>query len=169
MMTQEFCAKSGIKVRAIEAEASGGLIEIDLKAIKQTADGTYLIPSKDLQAAGRWALTIDVAQLKKEGKEVPPEMAKDMDKSSLVMHELMQHLPTVIKSIMDLKNSRVHPIERGIEKALSDTVSELTREVLAEDEDLRESIKGSIEEYFDKAFGGDEEEGEGAGDEKEEV
>jgi hypothetical protein len=159
MMNQEFTTKSGVKVRAMEAESSGGLIELDLKEIKQTADGTYLIPSKDLQAAGKWAFTIDVAQMKKEGKPVPPEMEKDIDKNAMFLHEIMQQVPTILDLVRQIKNDRVHPIERGLEKGLIEASAELTQEILASDRELKEKLTEDLRGNLEKMLS-DEGEGE---------
>lgn len=156
MIDQEFSTKSGVKVRTIEAEASGGLIEVDLRALKPTADGTYLIASKDIQAVGKWAFTLDMLQAKKEGKEVPPESEKEMDKNTVFINEIMSKIPALAKTISDLKNSRVHPVERGIEKALMDVTAQLTAEIIEENPDLKEGIKDTIEDYLEKNFGAEE-------------
>lgn len=156
MIDQEFSTKSGVKVRTIEAEASGGLIEVDLRKIKPTTEGTYLIASKDLQAVGKWAFTLDVAQAKKEGKEVPPEVEKDIDKTTMFLNDLMQKLPSFAKIISDVKNARVHPIERGIEKALMEITAELTNEVLEASPEIREGIKDTIQDYLEKNFNPEE-------------
>lgn len=156
MMNQEFTTKSGVKVRAMEAESSGGLIELDLKAIKQTADGTYLIPSSDLQAAGKWAFTIDVAQMKKEGKPIPPEMEKDIDKNTMFLQEIMQQVPKILEVVRQIKNDRVHPIERGLEKGLMEASAELTREIMVTDAEFKERLSEDLRENLKKMFGGEE-------------
>jgi hypothetical protein len=156
MINQEFTTKSGVKVRAMEPESAGGLIELDLKEIKQTADGTYLIPSKDLQAAGKWAFTIDVAQMKKEGKPIPPEMEKDLDKNTMFLQEIMQQVPKILEVVRQIKNDRVHPIERGWEKGLVEASAELTKEILENDTELKEELAEDIRENLRKMFKGEE-------------
>lgn len=157
MMNQEFTTKAGVKVRAMEAESSGGLIELDLRAIKQTADGTYLILSSDLQAAGKWAFTIDVAQMKKEGKPIPPEMEKDIDKNTMFLQEIMQQVPKILEVVRQIKNDRVHPIERGLEKGLMEASAELSKEILETDPDLKSHLTEDLRANLKKMFGAGEE------------
>lgn len=146
MINQEFKSAAGIRVRTIEAEAAGGLVEIDLRNIKPTSEGTYLVPSRDLQAAGKWAFTLDVAQAKKEGKPVSTEDEKQSDGVFLIMNELLNKLPAVTKSISDVKNSRPHPIQIGLEKALSEQVAEISREILRENPAMRERLQQIVEQ-----------------------
>lgn len=149
MLDQEFKSAAGFKVRTIEAESAGGLVEIDLRDLKATSDGTYLMPSKDLQAAGKWAFTLDVAQAKKEGKPVSAEDEKNTDPWVLLLNEFMQKLPTITKSIGDLKNSRPHPIQTGLDRALSEEVAEIAHEILEENGPMRERLHEMVEQYLD--------------------
>ena len=149
MLDQSFTTKSGIKIRTIEAEAAGGLIEIDLRGIKPTADGTYLLPSKDLQAAGKWAFTLDVAQAKKEGKPVSPEDEKETDSTLLILHQLMQLAPSIISQVKDVKNARPHPIQLGMDKALTEEVIEMAKAYLQENGSVREHLEEMVEQYLE--------------------
>jgi len=144
MKDQTFSTKSGLKVRTIEAEAAGGLVELDMNAVQKTAEGTWLIPSKDLQAAGKWALTVEVAEAKAQGKPIPPELEKDLDKTTLFVNDLMNKLPILVKIISDLKNDRMHPVQKGLEKAVMDAAVEVTREILEGDEELKEALRENL-------------------------
>lgn len=149
MLDQSFSGASGIKVRTIEAEASGGLVEIDLRKLKATAEGTYLLPSKELQAAGRWAFTLDVAQAKKEGKPVSPEDEKSADGTLLIIKELMDAVPAILGQIKDVKNARPHPIQLGIDKGLADEIAEMARGILQDKGNLRERMEEMVEQYLE--------------------
>lgn len=158
MINQEFKSAVGIRVRTIEAEAAGGLVEIDLRNLKPTSDGTYLVPSKDLQAAGKWAFTLDIAQAKKEGKPVSPEDEKQSDSFLLILHELLNKLPAVTKSISDVKNSRPHPIQMGLEKALAEEVADMSRGILQQNPAMMEKLQEVVEQYLTANILGDGEE-----------
>ena len=153
MKDQSFSTKSGLKVRTIEAEASGGLVELDMSSVQKTAEGTWLIPSKDLQAAGKWALTVEVAEAKAAGKPIPPEMEKDLDKATLFLNDLMQKLPTLLKVINEIKGDRVHPVQRGLEKGMLDASAEVTREILEGDEELKEALRDHLQTHIEKFLG----------------
>jgi len=149
MLDQSFNTASGLKVRTIEAEAAGGLVELDLRGLKQTTEGTYLLPSKDLQAAGKWAFTLDVAQAKKEGKPVSPEDEKNTDTTLLILQELMQQVPKIIASVKDVKNSRPHPFQVGMDKALSEEAAEIAKSILHDDAAMRERLQEIVEHYLE--------------------
>lgn len=153
MKDQSFSTKSGLKVRTIEAEASGGLVELDMNAVQKTAEGTWLIPSKDLQAAGKWALTVEVAEAKAAGKPVPPEIEKDLDKTTMFLNDLMQKLPTLLKVFNDIKNDRVHPVQKGLEKGVMDAAVEVTREILEGDEELKAALREQLQMHIEKFLG----------------
>lgn len=156
MMNQEFKSAGGFKVRAIEAEASGGLVEIDLRAFKVTPDGTYLVPSKDLQGAGRWAFTLDVSQAKKEGKPVSPEDEKKVDQTAFALNEFMQKLPAIIASIKEIKNARVHPVEKGLEAAIVKVVTEIVERKLGSDQEMSEALEEIVEDALKQTIFPDE-------------
>jgi hypothetical protein len=158
MLDQEFKSAAGFKVRTIEAEAAGGLVEIDLRDLKATSDGTFLMPSKDLQAAGKWAFTLDVAQAKKEGKPVSPEDEKNIDPWVLLLNEFMQKLPLITKSIGDLKNARPHPIQAGLDRALSEEVAKIAQEILEENRTMKERLHEMVEQYLETNLPGPGEE-----------
>lgn len=149
MLNQSFSTKSGLKVRTIEAESAGGLVEIDLRDLKPTTDGTFLVPSKDLQAAGKWAFSLDVVQAKKEGKPVSPEDEKDADKWVLILGELMAKLPVITKAIADLKNTKTHPIQSGLDTALAKEVEEIAKEIINENGSMKEKLTEIIEGYLE--------------------
>lgn len=167
MIDQSFSSTSGLKVRTIEAEAAGGLVEIDLRELKPTADGTYLLPSKDLQAAGKWALTLDVAHAKKEGKKVSPEDEKNADSTLLFLNSLMDKLPKVLQVVTDIKNARPHPMQIGIENAVSQEVCEMARTILNENAGLRERLEEMVEEYLERNIFGPEQDEEDKEEEEE--
>lgn len=152
MTDQEFRTEDGFKVRTIEREAAGGLVEVDLRDLKPTADGTFLVPSKDLVAAGRWALSVDVAQAKKEGRPVPERDDREADKVVLVMNELMAKLPALVAHIKDAKNARPHPVDRGLEAALAEAVTETAREVLETSPEMKDKLQDIVRGYLEDSI-----------------
>lgn len=155
----------GIKVRATEPESMGSLIEIDLRALKATPDGTYLVSSKSLQAVGDWAFGVDGLAAEKAGKPAPDrEKAPKPSETLHLLNTIMGQVPVVIAQLKGLK--AVNPIERGFSAAMTKFIEEQTREMIGEDPAVKEFVRDIIQQSFDEVMRVEGEEGE-EGEEKE--
>ena len=156
----------GIKVRATEPESMGSLIEIDLKSLKATTDGTFLVSSKALQAVGDWAFGVDGLAAEKAGK--PPPDREKAPKPSETLHlinTLLGQVPGVIAQIKTLKES--NPIEKGFSAAMAKFIEEQTREMISEDPSVKEFVRDIIQQSFNQVMGESDEGEEGEeGEEK---
>jgi hypothetical protein len=149
---------AGIKVRATEPEVMGSLIELDLRGLQVTTDGTYLVTSKALQSVGDWSFGIDQLQAQKEGKPAPEKGTAPRPSETLaILGSLMSQLPPLLEQIRAMRVS--DPIEKGFSAATAKVVEELTTAMLHENEALKSDLRDVISHSFEHLLGdGDDDE-----------
>jgi len=150
-------AIEGLKVRATEPESMGSLIELDLTDLKATADGTFLVSSKALQALGDWAFGVDGLAAQKAGKPAPDrEKAPKPSETLHLLNNLMGKVPMIVSHIQRLRAT--DPIEKGFNAAAAKFVEEETRKIMDEDPTVKEAVREMIRHSLDHALSDDEEE-----------
>lgn len=145
----------GIKVRATEPESMGSLIEIDLRSLKATADGTFLVSSKALQEIGDWAFGVDGLAAQKAGKPAPDrEKAPKPSETLHLLNTLIGQVPGLIAQVKTLKST--DPFEKGFNTATTKYVEEETRRQIEGDPEIQETIREIVRQSFVNAMESEE-------------